>query len=573
MYRYFPPIDWLKGYNQQFFINDFIAALVVTALLIPQSLGYAMLAGVPVEIGLYASILPLIGYSLFGTSRTLSVGPVAVLSLLTASTIGDLVAKGEVDLVTGAVSLAFLSGAILTLMGLLRLGFLASFLSHSVISGFISASGVLIALSQIKHILGVDMSGDSVIELLPNLVSVLPNANVPTIAIGMAALLFLFVAKKYVKALFTRIGLNDKLAVSLSKTAPIFGLLISIYLVSAFELDKVGVAVTGYIPSGLPRISFSLPDLHVLKSLFLPALFLSLIGYVESISVGKTLANRRREKIDPNQELIGLGAANLSSYISGGLPVTGGFSRTIVNFDAGAVTQASSLMAAVGIALATKFFTPILYYLPKAVLAATIVIAVIGLLDFKILKSTWLFDKRDFLAVSLTIALTLVLGVEVGVAAGVVISLALYLHRTSNPHIAEVGLIDGTEHFRNILRHCTRCLPGAILVRVDESLFFANASKLEDFIQQRVVERGNVEHIVLMCNAVNDIDYSALEVLKLLNLQLSDQGVLLHLSEIKGPVMDKLGKTDFLSHLTGLVFLTQYEAFQYVEKLSLSKAV
>lgn len=571
MFRYFPPVDWLKGYSKSLFVNDFIAALVVTALLIPQSLGYAMLAGVPVEIGLYASILPLVGYALFGTSRTLSVGPVAVLSLLTASTLAEVVTKGEIDLVTGAMSLAFLSGAILTLMGLLRLGFLANFLSHSVISGFISASGVLIALSQIKHILGVQMSGDSLIELLPALIRALSGANLPTIVIGVVALLFLFFAKTQVKPLFVKIGFSESMATSLSKTAPIFGLLLSISLVSAFELDTLGVAITGEIPSGLPRLSFSLPKFSVLQSLFLPAFFLSLIGYVESISVGKTLANKRREKIDPNQELIGLGVANLGSYVSGGLPVTGGFSRSIVNFDAGAVSQASSLMAAIGIALATQFFTPILYYLPKAVLAATIVIAVIGLLDFKILRSTWLFDKRDFWAVSLTIALTLVLGVEVGVAAGIGISLALYLHRTSNPHIAEVGLIEGTEHFRNVKRHRTRCIAGVVLIRIDESLFFANAARLEDYIQQRIVERGNVKHVVLMCSAVNDIDYSALEMLKLLNLQLCEQRVLLHLSEIKGPVMDKLQKTDFLDRLSGAVFFTQYEAFLSVEKQLLEK--
>ncbi len=559
----------VHNYNLQFFINDLIAALVVTALLIPQSLAYAMLAGVPAEIGLYASILPLVLYAFFGSSRTLSVGPVAVISLLTASVLADISQHTEMDPVTSAVSLALLSGIMLTLLGMLRMGFLASFLSHSVISGFISASALLIALSQFKHLLGISISGDSLIELLPDLYRYLGAFSPTTVVLSIFALFFLILARLGAKALFLKLGCNPRGALSLSKVAPIAAVIVSIIVVYTFELEQAGVAITGYIPSGLPALSFSIPDINVLQPLIFPAFLISLIGYVESISVGKTLANKRGEKVDPNRELVGLGMANLGSFVSGGIAVTGGFSRTIVNYDAGAVSQLASIMAAAGIALATQFFTPFLFYLPKAMLAATIVVAISSLIDYKILKVTWEFDKRDFWAVLTTILLTLLLGVEAGVATGVVVSLVLYIHRTSNPHIAEVGLIEGTEHFRNVQRHTVKCLPEVLSIRIDESLFFGNAPKIESFVQQKLQEKKHVKHLVLVCSAVNDIDYSSLELLELLNKQLQERGVQFHLSEIKGPLMDKLQCSSLIKNLSGSVFFTQYEAFNTLQNLSL----
>jgi SulP family sulfate permease len=299
----------------------------------------------------------------------------------------------------------------------------------------------------------------------------------------------------------------------------------------------------------------------LVEALLLPAVAISIIGYVESISVGKTLGAKRGQRVDGNQELIGLGAANLASSFSGGFPVTGGFSRSVVNFDAGAHTQLAGIMAAVGIALAAVFLTPVLYYLPQATLAATIIVAVLSLIDFSILKSTWKLSKSDFVAVLLTIFGTLLFGVEAGVAAGVLVSLGLYLYRTSKPHIAEVGLIEGTEHFRNVLRHSVTTHPELLSLRVDENLFFANAGYLEDYIYETLAKNPQVKHLILMCSACNDIDYTALEVLEAINTRLSDLGVTFHLSEIKGPVMDRIEDTGFLAHLTGNVYLSQYKAY------------
>lgn len=565
--QYIPALQWLKGYNRDQLIPDLIAAVIVTVLLIPQSLAYALLAGVPPEVGLYASILPLVAYALFGTSRTLSVGPVAIISLMTATSLGSVASEGSADYLTAATTLALLSGLFLVAMGFLKLGFITNFLSQAVISGFISASGVIIALSQLKHILGVRAQGDTLTELLPALLGNLSAIHFPTLVIGIFVLGFLYLARVQAAGWLRELGLNARTAAVLAKTAPIFGVLISIAWVFLADMGDKGVALTGDIPAGLPAIALSLPDWELIKQLAMPAFLISLIGYVESVSVGKTLASKRREKIDPDQELLGLGAANLASAVSGGFPVTGGFSRSVVNFDAGAATQMASIFAAIGIALASIFFTPVLYYLPQAALAATIIIAVLSLIDITILKRTWRYDKSDFLAVSTTIIVTLFWGVEAGVACGVVLSIALHMYRTSKPHIAEVGLIEGTQHFRNVRRYQVVTVPQILTLRPDESLFFANASYLEDLVRRLVYERDEIAHVILLCSAVNEIDYSALEMLKSLDQELSDQGIKLHLSEVKGPVMDKLKMIGLPERLSGNIYISQFEAFNQLRSL------
>ena len=340
-----------------------------------------------------------------------------------------------------------------------------------------------------------------------------------------------------------------------------FGIIVTIAGAVIFDLAGKGVALVGEVPAGLPSLQLPVFSLAMVELLIVPAMAISIIGYVESISVGKTLGAKRGQRVDGNQELVGLGAANLASSFSGGFPVTGGFSRSVVNFDAGASTQLAGILAAVGIALASLFLTPVLFYLPQATLAATIIVAVTGLIDVSIITKTWKLSKSDFYAVALTILGTLVFGVEAGVAAGVLVSLCLYLYRTSKPHIAEVGLIEGTEHFRNILRHKVSTRPEILSLRVDENLFFANAGYLEEYIYSALENNPEVRHLVLMCSACNTIDYSALEVLEAINGHLRDLDIAFHLSEVKGPVMDHIKDTGFLEHLTGNVYLSQYQAY------------
>ena len=557
-----PVLDWGRRYDRSTLVSDLVAALIVTIMLIPQSLAYALLAGLPPEVGLSASVAPLLLYAVFGTSRVLAVGPVAVVSLMTAAAIGQHAAVGSASYWAVAITLAFLSGAMLLLMGLLRLGFLANFLSHPVISGFISASGLLIAASQLKTLMGVKAEGHNFIELVHALIVQAPNTHWLTLAVGVLATAFLFWVRKGLKPLLVKLGLTARLADALAKAGPVAAIVVTAVLAWALDWKGQGMKIVGTVPQGLPPLTLPLWDLALWQALAVPALLISVVGFVESVSVGQTLAAKRRQRIEPDQELVALGASNLSAAFTGGFPVTGGFARSVVNFDAGAQTPAAGVYTAIGITLASLFLTPALYYLPQATLAATIIVAVLSLVDLGILKRTWAYSRTDFVAVLSTLLMTLAQGVEVGLVVGVAVSLGLFLYRTSRPHMAEVGLVPGTEHFRNVLRHQVGTSPRLVSLRVDESLYFANARALEDWVNDVVAEHPQARHIVLQCSAVNDIDASALESLEAIDRRLRDAGMAFHLSEVKGPVMDRLQGTHFLQALSGRVFLSHYQAVQ-----------
>jgi SulP family sulfate permease len=563
--KYLPVIEWGKSYTKEKLSNDLVAAVIVTIMLIPQSLAYALLAGLPAEAGLYASILPIMFYAVFGTSRALAVGPVAVVSLMTAAAIGDIAAAGTAGYAVAALSLAGLSGIFLLLLGVFRLGFLANFLSHPVIAGFITASGILIAASQMKHVLGITANGHTLPIVLSDLIINLMNTNWITFAIGGLATAFLFWVRKGLKPLLLSLGLNYNLSEIIAKAGPVATVVMTTMIVWVLHLDKFGVKIVGAVPQSLPP--FTMPDFSpdLISKLLLPAVLISIIGFVESISVAQTLAAKKRQRIDPNQELIGLGAANIAAAFTGGYPVTGGFSRSVVNFDAGAETPAAGAFTAVGLAVAALFFTPFIYYLPKATLAATIIVAVLSLVDFSILRKTWNYSKADFSAVLSTIIITLLFGVELGVSTGVTLSILIHLYKSSRPHIAVVGRIPGTEHFRNVNRYDVEINPEILTLRVDESLYFANARYLEDKLYDLVAKQPELKHVILLCSAVNEIDYSALESLEAINERLRTSGVKLHLSEVKGPVMDSLRKENFLSNITGKVFLSQHKAVKTLQ--------
>ncbi len=560
--RYLPILTWGRTYNRANLSNDLVAAVIVTIMLIPQSLAYAMLAGLPPEAGLYASIAPIILYAIFGTSRALAVGPVAVVSLMTAAAIGNVADQGTMGYAVAALTLAALSGGMMILMGVFRLGFLANFLSHPVVAGFITASGILIALSQLKHILGISASGDTLPELVETLFAHLGDVNPITLVIGVGATAFLFWVRKGLNPLLRGWGVKPGLAGALTKAGPVLAVVVTTLAVWAFGLSDQGVKIVGSVPQSLPPLTLPSFSPTLIGQLLLPALLISVIGFVESISVAQTLAAKKRQRIDPDQELIGLGAANVAASLTGGFPVTGGFSRSVVNYDAGADTPAAGAYTAVGLAIAAFALTPLIYFLPAATLAATIIVAVLSLVDFSILRTSWAYSRADFAAVLVTILATLWFGVETGVSAGVILSILLHLYKTSKPHIAEVGCIPGTQHFRNIKRHDVQTNPAILTLRIDESLYFANARYLEDYVLDRVTRDGAIRDVVAMCSAVNDIDFSALESLEALSTRLSDMDIRLHLSEVKGPVMDRLNRSHFLDHMTGKVFLSQFEAIE-----------
>ncbi len=560
--RFLPIIAWGPHYGKGKFADDAIAAIIVAIMLIPQALAYALVAGLPPETGLYASMFGLTVYALFGTSNTLSVAPVAVISLMTAAALGKLSLDGSEQAVAAALTLAFLSGGFLLLLGLLRLGFMANFLSHPVISAFITASAIIIGLSQLQHLLGVSASGQNVIELLMSLSQSFSDANGITFGLGVGAILLIVWCKTGLRRGLLALGINARLTTTVSRSGPLLVAIIMASLAFLLRLDQQGVQLLGDVPKGLPALAVPDFSFDLVNSLLGSAVLISIIGFVESISVAQTLAARRRERIDLDQELVGLGAANIAVSFGGGFPITGGFSRSVVNFEAGAATPTAGLFTAILIAVVTLFLTPVLYWLPKVCLAAIILVAVYSLIDFSVLRKSWQYSKADFTAVFITLLLTLVIGVEIGIAAGVLASILIHLYKTSQPHVAVIGRVVGTEHFRNVRRHTVETYANLLSIRIDESLYFANTRYLEELIFKLVADNSKLKHVILMCTAVNEVDMSALETLEKISETLKDLDIDLHLSEVKGPIMDKLAGTEFFRSLSGNNYLSHNQAVE-----------
>ena len=553
---------WLKTYQSQFIAGDITAGLIVTVMLIPQSLAYAMLAGLPPEIGLYASLLPMVAYALFGSSMTLAVGPVAVSSLMTASALIPLAAQGSADYISLSILLALLSGLMLLVAGFLRLGFLAWFLSHPVISGFISGSAVLIAIGQLKYLLGLQFSSSGVLSSLKNLAQHLHETNTTTALLGLSAVVFLLFARKYLGVLLKQMGISAKSSDLLTKLAPMAVVIISTALVAIYGLDQTDkVSIVGSIPAGLPSIGLPSIQWDHINMLLLPALLISLVGFVESVSVGQSLALKRGQRINPNSELVGIGAANIASAISGGFPVTGGFARSVVNFSAGAQTPAAGIVSAVLMAIVIAGLTEWFYYLPQAVLSATIIVAVIGLIDTQTLKEAWHYDKADAIALLLTFAGVIFFGVEEGIVIGVAMSLAVLVWRSSHPHMALVGRVPGTEHFRNVERHQVDVFPGLIALRIDESIYFANSQLIAEKIEGLLSEHPSTNCVLLILSAVNQLDTTALGMLTELEKTLTARSITLQFAEIKGPVHDRLQQTELGERMQNRIFLSTQQAF------------
>jgi sulfate permease, SulP family len=566
--RFFPILDWGLHYQREYLAGDLTAGIVVGTLLIPQAMAYALLAGLPPEIGLYASILPPIVYAFLGTSRLISVAPVALDSLMVSAAIAPLAAENTPQYLGLALLLALTIGAIDILMGIFRLGLLVNFLSEAVISGFISAAAIVIGFSQVKHLLGLKIpQTESFIQLLVYLVQGIGAINWVTFLLGSVSILILVYFPKILGNQLKKWGFHELAIMPLTKSAPLLLVIGSSLLVWLLHLERVaGVKVVGNIPKGLPSLTFPVLDGDTISALLPAAFAISFVGFMEAFSVGKFLASKRRQKVDANQEFIALGAANLSAALTGGYPVTGGLSRSSVNFSANANTPLASIIAASIIALTVMFLTPLFYFLPQACLAAIIVMAVTNLLDFATLKRLWAYNRGDAIAWITSFVAVLVTSVEKGILIGAAVSILLHLWRTSKPHIAVVGRVGETEHFRNVLRHNVKTCPHVLAVRVDASLYFVNTKYLEEYLLQAVTERPEVKYLLLVCSAVNSIDGSALETLKNLIVDLKTRGIDFYMSEVKGPVMDKLLKVGFVEQLgKNHIFLTTDQAMRALE--------
>ncbi len=554
-WRWLPIARWLPRYRRADFFGDLGASLIVSLLLIPQSMAYALLAGLPAEVGLYASTLPLLAYALFGHGMTQSVGPMALTSLMTADALATAVAGGH-DALAAACVLALLSGTMLMVFGLLRLGRITRLLSLPVVSGFTSGTAILIALGQLGPLLGVRLAGEQAPALLAQLPWALRDATGSVLGFGLAALIGFWLVGDVLVAQLQRTRLNARTALLLGRVAPV-ALLVAL---TALATSRGGLATIGALPQ--LQLAWSWPDasLELVAALWLPALLIGLVGYLQSLTIARTLAAQRRETVDADQELLALGAANLAAGSIGGMPVSGGFSRTAVNAGAGARTPLAGVYTACWIVLAGAWLTPWLALLPKAALAATIVLAALKLIDWRQLRASWRYDKRDGAALLATLAVTLLFGAMPGIASGVLLSLALYIQRTSQPQIVTLGRLPGSEHFRNVERFSTETWPQLTLLRIDENLYFGNALAVEEGVLARATRE--TRDLVLVLSGVASIDYSAAGMLAELDRLLAEQGVRLYLAELKMALHEQLASNGLLQPLLARSFLNPHQAVE-----------
>lgn len=559
---------WLAGYSRGKLGADVAAGLIVTVLVIPQSLAYALLAGLPPQTGLYVSIFPVIAYALLGSSMVQAVGPVAITAIMTYSVLTPLAAPGSPQYVAFAATLSLISGVMVLACGVMRLGFLSQLLSRPVISGFISGSAILIVISQMKYLLGVTSDGGNGWELALDLLTKTPQVHGPTAAIGLTALAALILVKAGMTGLLLRVGMDAGKAAFVGRLMPLAVVLFGTLAVVHWDLDtRSGVSVVGAIVEGLPAFTIFLPGYDAISPLIKPAFVLTLVGMVQNLSMAQALAIKRRERVDANAELVGLGAANVVAAFYGGMPVGGGVSRSAVNVAAGARTPLASIVSALAMIAVVAGVAQWFQRLPLAVLAASIIVAAYSMIDVGAFRRAWAYDRADGLALLGTAGGVLAFGLEVGIGMGVLLSTATLLLRASTPHIAVVGRIPGSEHFRNVARHSVETIPGALFVRIDERLFFGNLGAVELRLNQELEKVAGIRDLVLVMSAVNLMDATAVEVLCELNRDLAGRRIRLHLAEVKGPIQDRLMRTGLWSTLSGEVFLSANDAFEKLGRI------
>lgn len=559
---------WLAGYSRGKLGADVAAGLIVTVLVIPQSLAYALLAGLPPQTGLYVSIFPVIAYALLGSSMVQAVGPVAITAIMTYSVLTPLAAPGSPQYVAFAATLSLISGVMVLACGFMRLGFLSQLLSRPVISGFISGSAILIVISQMKYLLGVTSDGGNGWELALDLLTKTPQVHGPTAAIGLTALAALIFVKAGLTGLLLRVGMDAGKAAFVGRLMPLAVVLFGTLAVVHWDLDtRSGVPVVGAIVEGLPAFTIFLPGYDAISPLIKPAFVLTLVGMVQNLSMAQALAIKRRERVDANAELVGLGAANVVAAFYGGMPVGGGVSRSAVNVAAGARTPLASIVSALAMIAVVAGVAQWFQRLPLAVLAASIIVAAYSMIDVGAFRRAWAYDRADGLALLGTAGGVLAFGLEVGIGMGVLLSTATLLLRASTPHIAVVGRIPGSEHFRNVARHSVETIPGALFVRIDERLFFGNLGAVELRLNQELEKVAGIRDLVLVMSAVNLMDATAVEVFCELNRDLAGRRIRLHLAEVKGPIQDRLMRTGLWSTLSGEVFLSANDAFEKLGRI------
>ena len=546
----FPALKWLKTYHPRHFKADVVAALIVLAMLVPQGMAYAMLAGLPPVMGIYASILPMIIYAFTGSSTTLSIGPVAIISMMVFSALQPLFAVGSTAYIEAACLLAIMVGIISLILGLFRFGFLIQLISHPVIKSFIIASALLIALGQFKFLLDIPLQTNNIPEFIGSLVNNFHHISFLSVGVSLAAISILVFLPKWVRSDF------------LNKTIPLLLVLSSIIVVYAFNLDQHGLKTVGIIPTGLPSFHFPTWNFDLVQKLLPSAFIIAMISFVESLAIAQATALQKRDDLNSNQELIALGLANIAAGINMGFAVSGSLSRTVVNSDAGAKTPMSGVMSSLLMIAVSLYFTSFFQNLPLTILAATIFVSIWKLVSFLPFFETWKYSKADGLAMWATFLGVTCIDISTGLVIGIILTFILLLWRISRPHIAVIGLVEGTQHFRNVSRYDVLTTETIASFRIDENLNFLNAHVLKGYIITELSHNPQIQHVVINCSSISNIDLSAVEMLEDLNRELLQLGIQLHLSEVKSPVMDRLNSSRLINMLSGKIFLSHYQAIQ-----------
>ena len=557
----------MRSYRREDLPHDLIAGAVVGMLTVPQAVAYALLAGLPAEAGLYACLAPMVIHALLSSSRQLIVGPVAIAALMVASTISQHAPAYPEAYLDIAMVLSLQVGLVLWLLRLLQVGGIVNLLSHPVVSGFVNGAAILIIVSQLQAFTGVGRIttsfGDGALSHAAALVGSLAEIKWPALALGTASLLLMAVVRRGTPALlgrWRREGSEVRGSHALTRTGPVLAVVLTTVAVALLDLK---VDVVGTFPGGLPALTVPALDAQLWLDVAPNAVLIALVAFVESYSVGRTLASRQRQRIDSHQELLALGAANIGAALSGAYPVAGSFSRSSLNYASGARSPVAALVCAVLIVATLLWLTPLFALLPKAALAAVVIAAVFELTDFRSVRRDWRFYRPDTVTHFATFAGVLVLGVEAGLVIGVGVSIVLFMRGSARPHIAVVGRLGDTPHFRNVERYPVRTWPNLLAVRIDESFYFANADTVESRLAELLdaPEPDDVEHLLIVMSAVNFIDTTGLEMLERLTDRLQRRGVVLDLCEVKGPVRDQLEHVALKDWLTGEVFQTTDDAF------------
>ncbi len=544
--KLFPFLYWFRHYQRDDLPGDLIAGFTVATMLVPQSMAYAVLAGLPPIVGLYTGIAPVLIYGLLGSARILTLGPTAITSVMILSSIGGLANLGSDAYFTLSLTLALTLGIVYLVMGLLRLGFVVNLVSQSVLEGYVNAAALIIVISQINTLLGIDVPlSPYPAETLHNTLFNLDHIHLPTFALGLICISIIWLFNSRLNSILLILRLGPRLRIMLTRSGPLVSVLTGTMLVVIFQLDEFGVSVIGEVPQGFPSFALGPYDFSEWQPLLIGAVAIAFVGFMEGFSTAKTLMSKGKQTFDANQELFAMGAANIAGAATGGMASTTSISRSAVNFSTGAHTGLSSVIAALIVGLVVSFFTPLLYYLPNTTLAAIILTSVVRLFNVRSIQRLLSYSWLDTIPFFVTFIATFFISIPIGIASGIVVSLGAYLVRTSQPQIVEQGRVNYTEHYQAVDKKVTHRIPGVLIIRIDESLYFANAQFLDKHLRNTIATSTEIKHLILVGDAINWLDTSALQILEDLIRDLEEINISVFITQLNPKVWRRINKIGY----------------------------